>query len=77
MSFCEGVSHTAAEDELIYFAQQVLDDTDLRADLRAAHDGDERTLDVRQNVIHSLHLFLHEETEHAVVLIEIVCYNGC
>ena len=72
MSFCEGISHTTAEDQFVYFAEQVLDDTDLRAYFRTTHDGNERTFDVTKDSVHSSNLFLHEETEHLVISIEIV-----
>ena len=73
MCFSEGVGHTTAEDETVYFAEQVLDDTDLGGYFRTAHDSHERTFDVTEHSVYSGYLFLHEETEHLVVCIEIVC----
>ena len=70
--FSEGIGHTAAEDEFVHLTEQVLDDTDLRTYFRASHDGYERTFDVFEDRVHSSYLFLHEETEHLVVCIEIV-----
>ena len=72
MCFSESISHTAAEDQLIYFAQQVLDDTDLRAYFRTAHDSHERTFDIFEDSVNSSYLFLHQESEHLVVCVEII-----
>ena len=72
MSLSEGIGHATAEDELVDLAQEVLDDTNLRRYLRAAHDGNEGALDVAQHIVNSLYLFLHQQTKHLVVSIEIV-----
>ena len=72
MRLSEGISHTTAEDEFVHFAEQVLDDADLRRYFRTAHDSYERTFDVFEDSVHSSYLFLHEEAEHLVVCIEIV-----
>ena len=76
VSLSEGVSHTTAEDELIYLAQQILDDANLRRHLRASHDSYEWALDVTQHIVHSLNFLLHEVAQHLVVFVEILVDNG-
>ncbi len=76
MRLGERVGHTAAEDELVHLAEQVLYYTNLGGHLRAAHNCDEGALDVVQYVLHRLHLLLHEEAQHLVVLPEVVS-NDC
>ena len=76
MSLSEGIGHTAAEDELINLAEQVLNDTDLGRDLRTTHDGNERTLDVAEYIVNSLNLLLHQQTQHLVVSVEVVGDNS-
>ena len=77
MSLGKCICHTAAEDELVNLAEKVLDDTDLGGNLGTAHNGDERTFDVAEDIVHSLHLFLHEETEHTVLRFEVICNDSC
>ena len=77
MSLGECIGHAAAEDELVNLAEEILDDADLGRHLRTAHDGDERTFDVAEDIVHSLHFLLHEETEHTVLRGEIVSDDSC
>ena len=72
LSLCEGIGHTACDDQVVHLVEQVLDDLDLRRNLRTTHDCGERTLDVVEHLINGLHLFLHQVTEHLVISVEIV-----
>ena len=76
VSLGEGVGHTAAEDQLVNLAEQVLDDTDLGRNLRTTHDGYEGALDVAENGINGLHFLLHQIAQHAAVLVEELIDNG-
>ena len=73
MCLSEGIGHTAAEDEFVHFAKEVLNDTDLGAHFRTTHDRYERTFDIFKYRIYCGYLFLHKETKHFVVCIKIVC----
>ena len=55
-----GVRHTAADDEGVDLAEQVVDDVQLIRDLRAAEDGDERTGGIGQRLAHHRDLFLDQ-----------------
>ena len=72
----EGVAHSAADDQVVNLVKQVLDDAELRADLRTADDSGEGVLGVLQHVVDGLHLFLHEVAEHLAVLVEVVSDDG-
>ena len=76
-SFREGICHTTAEDEVVYLCKEVLDDTNLSRYLRTTHNSCERTLDVAEDSINSLYLFLHEVAKHLVVLVEVLVDNSC
>ena len=55
MSLGKCICHTSAKDELVNLSEKVLDDTDLGGNLGTAHDGDERTLDVAEDIVHCLY----------------------
>ena len=57
----KGVRHSAADDERIDLAHQVLDDADLVADLGAAKNRDERLLRMRQRLAEILKFLLHQQ----------------
>ena len=77
MSLGECICHAAAEDELVNLAEEVLDDADLGRHLGTAHDGDERSLDIAEDIVDSLNLLLHEESEHTVLRCEVVGDDSC
>jgi hypothetical protein len=77
LSFEEGESHAAADDEVVDLIEQVHDDANLCRHLRTAEDSGERTLDIVEHVIDSFDLFLHEVAEHLVVFVEIVGDDRC
>ena len=77
MCLSECVCHTTTEDELVNLAEEIFDDADLRRNLRTTHDGNERTLDVIEDIVNSVHFLLHKITEHLVVGIEVVGDNSC
>ena len=68
----KGVGHATTKDEVVHLVHEVFDDADFGRHLRATHNGGEGTLDVVEDVVDSLHFFLHEVTEHLVVGIEVV-----
>ena len=72
LGFGKSISHTAAQNQVVHLVHQVFDDADFGRNLRAAHDGRERTFDVAQYVVYGVHFFLHQIAEHLVVGIEIV-----
>ena len=57
--FSKCICHTTCDNQVVHFAQQVFDDFDFRRNFRATHDSSERTFDVVQYFINSLHFFLH------------------
>ena len=77
MSLGKCICHTSAKDKLVNLSEQVLDDTDLGGNLGTAHDGDERTLDVAEDIVHCLYLFLHEKAEHTVLRFEELSDDSC
>ena len=77
LSLSECVCHTTAEDEVINLCEKVLDDANLCRNLRTTHDSCERALDVAENCVYSVYLFLHEVAEHLVILVEVLVDNSC
>ena len=61
----EGEGHAAADDQGVDLLEQVLDDVQLVRDLRAAQDGDERTVGVLQRLAHDGKLLADEVAGHA------------
>ena len=72
----EGVRHAAGDDEVVHLVEQVLDDFDLGGNLRAAHDGGERAVDVIQHLVYGFHFLFHQVAEHLVVLVEVFGDEG-
>ena len=68
----EREAHAAADNQVIDLVEQVFDDGEFRAHLRAADDGRERMLCVFEHVVNGLNFLLHEQAEHFLVGIEIV-----
>ena len=60
----EGVGHAAADDDGVGLVEEVIDDGDLVADLRAAEHGDERALGIVERLAHDLKLLGNKETGH-------------
>ena len=58
----KGVSHAAADDEDVDFAEQILNDSDFIADFGAAEYGNERVLGILQHAAQIFQLFFHEQT---------------
>ena len=75
-SLGEGISHTAAKNQVVHLVHEVFDDTDLGRNLGTTHDGSEGTLDVVEHVVNGLHFLLHEIAQHLVVSIEAVGNHG-
>ncbi len=76
LSLCEGIGHAAAEDEVVNLVHEVLDDADFGRHFRAAHDGGEGTVDVVEHVVDGLDFFLHQVTEHLVVVVEEISHDS-
>ena len=72
----ERIAHTATDDEIVHLVEQILDNAELGAHLRTTDDGGERMLGVLHHVVDGRHLLLHQETEHLVVLVEVVSNHG-
>ena len=64
-SFGEGIGHTAADDQSIYFVQKTLDNRDLAGNLSAAQDGNEGSLRILYGIAEEIDLFLHQITYYA------------
>ena len=59
----EGVGHAAADDQLVAFANEVLQHFDLAAHLAAAHDGGHGALRIAEHLAHAVDLGLHQIAE--------------
>ena len=71
----EGVSHAAADDEVVHLVEHVLEHCELAGYLGAADDSGEGVLGVLKHVVDSLDLTLHQVAEH-LVLGEVVRDEG-
>ena len=72
LSLDEGVTHTAADDEVVNLSDEVLQNSKFGTYLGAADDCGEGTLGVLQNVVNSLYLTFHQVAEHLVIG-EVLC----
>ena len=77
LSFCECICHTAAQNQVVNFSEQVFDDTNLCRYLRTTHDGSERTLDVAENIVNGVNFFFHQISQHLVVAVKVFVDNSC
>ena len=73
---CEGVGHTAADDDRIDLLHQVFEDRDLGRNFRPADDRRERAPGVQHQTIDRLQFVLHHVAEHLVVG-EFIGDQGC
>ena len=63
----KGVSHAAADDQGVYFIQQVVDHVDLVRNLGAAQDGNEGTDRILNSLAQELDLLLHQIANHVLL----------
>ena len=63
----KGKAHTTRYNESIHFVEQVVDNINLRRDLRTSHDGHKRTMDVAQNSLYGIYFLLHQEAKHFAI----------
>ena len=68
----EREAHSTADNQVIDLVEQVLDDSQFRTHFRATDDGREGMLGIFQHVVDGNHLFLHQQTEHFRVFVEII-----
>lgn len=61
LGFEEGEGHASADDEVVDFGEEGLDDLDLVSDLRSTEDGDKRALGGVEGSAEVFELFLDEE----------------
>ena len=73
---CEGVGHTAADDDRIDLFHQVFEDRDLGRNFRPADDRRERAPGIQHQTIDRLQFVLHHVAEHLVVG-EFIGDQGC
>ena len=73
---CEGVGHTAADDDRIDLLHQVFEDRDLGRNFRPADDRRERAPGIQHQTIDRLQFVLHHVAEHLVVG-EFIGDQGC
>ena len=59
-SFGECVSHSAADDQCVYFIQQVVDNRNLAGNFCSAKDSYERSLWIIYSISQEIDLFLHQ-----------------
>ena len=68
--------HAAADDDCVNLVDHVADDADLVGDLRAADDGDERTLRVLERLADVVDLFLHQEASDRLEVLRNACIRS-
>ena len=69
----EGVSHAAADDDGVSLVEEVVDDSDLVADLSAAEDSHEGTLGIIEGLAHDLQLLGDQQTGDCGEMVSNAC----
>ena len=76
LRLAEGVGHTAADDQGVYFIKQVLDHRDLAGNFSSAQDGHKGTLRIVHCISKEIDLLLHQISYYSSIYILGNAYVG-